>query len=176
MLQHRRDTYAPPADAGREVETAEVAVQTAPLQLPGRGGRGSVSCVYTDDMSAGGVYTGPLLGAQAEDAGRRGSATGIDSAMRPPELSLDERVLTLDVGSKSSGRTQSLAPSAVSSGGKELYSVDAIVGTDATHQAFGEGFGVRPCAKADCPPYDMRGWCFFESCINVPSTTNFEAN
>jgi hypothetical protein len=46
----------------------------------------------------------------------------------------------------------------VSSGGKELYSVDATVGTDATHQAFGEGFGVRPCAKADCPPYDMRGW------------------
>ena len=46
----------------------------------------------------------------------------------------------------------------VSQNGVALYSVDAEVGTDATHQAYGGAFGTRPCAKADCPPYDMAGW------------------
>ena len=44
----------------------------------------------------------------------------------------------------------------VSSGGKELYSVDATM--NSTHQAFGGAFGKRPCLKDACPPYDMHGW------------------
>ena len=39
------------------------------------------------------------------------------------------------------------------SGGAALYSVDAQLNT--TLQPFGDGWGVRPCPKADCPPYDM---------------------
>jgi hypothetical protein len=43
--------------------------------------------------------------------------------------------------------------------------VDSVTGTpvatvmatpNATHQAFGDGWGVRPCPKAVCPPYDMQ--------------------
>ena len=34
-----------------------------------------------------------------------------------------------------------------------LYSVDAAI--NATTQPFGDGWGVRPCPKAACPPYDM---------------------
>jgi hypothetical protein len=44
----------------------------------------------------------------------------------------------------------------VSSGGKDLYTVDASLNT--THQAFGGAFGERPCPKEQCPPYDMAGW------------------
>eukprot|EP00040_Diaphanoeca_grandis_P010747 m.55043 g.55043 ORF g.55043 m.55043 type:complete len:828 (+) comp22015_c0_seq1:144-2627(+) len=43
----------------------------------------------------------------------------------------------------------------VYSEGKELYSVDAAVGTNATHQPFGESYGVRPCPKESCPKDDM---------------------
>ena len=46
----------------------------------------------------------------------------------------------------------------VAAGGKTLYTVDAVVSTTATHQAFGGAFGPRPCPKEVCPPYDMRGW------------------
>ena len=46
----------------------------------------------------------------------------------------------------------------VSSAGKTLYTVDATVSPTATKQAYGKGFGIRPCNKADCPPYDMVGW------------------
>ena len=41
----------------------------------------------------------------------------------------------------------------VSSNGSPLYSVDATYNT--TLQPFGDGWGVRPCPKAACPPYDM---------------------
>ena len=41
----------------------------------------------------------------------------------------------------------------VSSNGAPLYSVDATYNT--TLQPFGDGWGVRPCLKAACPPYDM---------------------
>jgi len=41
----------------------------------------------------------------------------------------------------------------VFSNGSPLYSVEASINT--TTQPFGEGWGVRPCPKADCPPYDM---------------------
>jgi hypothetical protein len=37
--------------------------------------------------------------------------------------------------------------------GVALYSVNATL--NATQQPFGAGWGVRPCSKADCPPYDM---------------------
>eukprot|EP00038_Savillea_parva_P008384 m.176574 g.176574 ORF g.176574 m.176574 type:complete len:812 (-) comp14199_c0_seq1:171-2606(-) len=39
-----------------------------------------------------------------------------------------------------------------------VHTLTADVGPNTTQQAFGAGFGVRPCAKADCPPYDMAGW------------------
>ena len=41
----------------------------------------------------------------------------------------------------------------VSAGGVPLYSVDAEL--NVTAQAFGDGWGARPCPKAACPPYDM---------------------
>jgi hypothetical protein len=41
----------------------------------------------------------------------------------------------------------------VYSNGAALYSVDATYNT--TLQPFGDGWGVRPCLKAACPPYDM---------------------
>lgn len=41
----------------------------------------------------------------------------------------------------------------VSQDGAPLYSVDAAL--NATQQPFGAGWGVRPCSKQDCPPYDM---------------------
>lgn len=41
----------------------------------------------------------------------------------------------------------------VFSNGSLLYSVDAVL--NATLQPFGDGWGVRPCPKAACPPYDM---------------------
>ena len=37
--------------------------------------------------------------------------------------------------------------------GAPLYSVDAAI--NATMQPFGDGWGARPCPKAECPPYDM---------------------
>ena len=46
----------------------------------------------------------------------------------------------------------------VVSAGKTLYTVDATVGPTATKQPYGKGFGIRPCNKADCPPYNMAGW------------------
>ena len=41
----------------------------------------------------------------------------------------------------------------VSSNGVPLYTVDATYNT--TLQPFGDGWGVRPCPKEACPPYDM---------------------
>lgn len=41
----------------------------------------------------------------------------------------------------------------VSSNGAPLYTVDATYNT--TLQPFGDGWGARPCPKAECPPYDM---------------------
>ena len=35
----------------------------------------------------------------------------------------------------------------------ERYTVQANINT--TNQPFGDAWGVRPCAKDDCPPYDM---------------------
>ena len=46
------------------------------------------------------------------------------------------------------------------------YTVDATVTPTATAQPFGEGFGVRPCPKAACPPYDMVGWNPWNKPIN----------
>ena len=55
---------------------------------------------------------------------------------------------------------------AVSSAGKALYSVSATVGATATHQPYGKGFGVRPCDKEQCPPYNMIGWNPFNAPMN----------
>lgn len=41
-----------------------------------------------------------------------------------------------------------------------LYSVDAAI--NATMQPFGDGWGVRPCPKAACPPYDMATFTPFD--------------
>jgi hypothetical protein len=41
----------------------------------------------------------------------------------------------------------------VSSNGVPLYTVDAVL--NSTTQPYGDGWGVRPCPKAACPPYDM---------------------
>ena len=46
----------------------------------------------------------------------------------------------------------------VATGAKTLYTVEANVSTSAVHQAYGGAWGVRPCPKESCPPYDMRGW------------------
>ena len=125
MLQHRRETYAAPVELSGSVETVDASAQTAPIQLPAHAGGGghpggcrrsicASSIAYTDEMPASGVYTGPLLGAQPDDVETR-LAAGIDGVARPPELSLDERVLTLDVGSRSSTRTKNVT---MSGGGK----------------------------------------------------------
>jgi hypothetical protein len=49
------------------------------------------------------------------------------------------------------------------SGGSPLYSVDATYNT--TLQPFGDGWGARPCPKADCPPYDMATFTPFSNPI-----------
>jgi hypothetical protein len=41
----------------------------------------------------------------------------------------------------------------------ELYSVTALL--NVTAQAFGKGWGTRPCPKAVCPPYDMKSFTPF---------------
>ena len=46
----------------------------------------------------------------------------------------------------------------VASGGQTLYTIDANVSTTAAKQAFGTGFGTRPCPKEVCKPYDMAAW------------------
>ena len=49
------------------------------------------------------------------------------------------------------------------SNGSPLYSVDATYNT--TLQPFGDGWGARPCPKADCPPYDMATFTPFSNPI-----------
>ena len=46
----------------------------------------------------------------------------------------------------------------VGTGGRTLFMVDANVSTAAVHQPYGGAWGVRPCPKENCPPYDMPGW------------------
>jgi len=49
----------------------------------------------------------------------------------------------------------------VSSNGVPLYTVDAQL--NVTAQAFGDGWGARPCPKAVCPPYDMATFTPFDT-------------